>query len=405
MRERGRSNGRYILGLVKSFNSVIQVNGRRYRWPQKPLVVVCLDGSPFDYLYEAIAAGVAPYLNSLMASGFTQVVEAAMPTFTNPNNLSIVTGVPPSRHGISGNYFLDRESGHAVMMNDPSFLRAETIPAAFSRAGAKVVIITAKDKLRELLGSGLDGTCLSAEREGQPVYSPLLSEYVLRRGVEIMKSVCPDILYLSTSDYVQHLHPPGSREANEFYAVIDHHLSELDRSGARLVVTADHGMSAKTDEQGLPRIIFLQTLLHEWLGDGKATVILPITDPYVTHHGALGSFATVYLNGDADVSNVVRRLRALPGVEVALQRTAACRRFQLPADRTGDIVVCASGDTVLGTQPKDHDLSKLRAPLRSHGGLAERAVPMLVNQSISLDKNIRRLRSYDAFWIGLNAGG
>ena len=169
------------MGSTNSPGSILRVNDRDYRWPARPLVVVCLDGSPFEYLRQAIAAGVAPYLESLVARGCVRMADAAMPTFTNPNNLSIVTGVSPARHGISGNFFLDRETGLAVMMNDASFLRAETIPASFSQAGATVVVMTAKDKLRNLLGAGLTGVCLSAEQEGQPVYSALLSEHVLRR--------------------------------------------------------------------------------------------------------------------------------------------------------------------------------------------------------------------------------
>jgi phosphonoacetate hydrolase len=380
---------------------VIEVNDRAYRWPPEPLVVVCLDGSSFDYVREAIAAGAAPYLGSLVASGFVRMANAAMPTFTNPNNISIVTGVSPARHGICGNFFLDPATGRAIMMNDPSFLRADTIPGAFSRADAKVVIITAKDKLRAMLSARLDGLCLSAEQEGQPVYSALLSEHVLRRGVELMRSVRPHLTYLSTSDYVQHSHAPGSPEANQFYAIIDRHLIALDRSGATLVVTADHGMRAKADARGRPRIVFLQTLLNEWFGSGTARVILPITDPYVAHHGSLGSFATIYLAG-IKAPDVVRRLTALPAIELALERPEACRRFELPSDRTGDVVVCADGETVLGTKSEDHDLSQLLAPLRSHGGLAEREVPILFNRPISKVADLTQLRNYDAFWIGLN---
>jgi phosphonoacetate hydrolase len=333
------------------------------------------------------------------------MADAAMPTFTNPNNLSIVTGVPPARHGISGNFFLDRETGVAVMMNDASFLRAETIPAAFSRAGATVVVMTAKDKLRNLLGTGLRGVCLSAEQEGQPVYSALLSEHVLRRGAELMRSLTPDLMYLSTSDYVQHTHAPGSPEANRFYGAVDEHLGALDRLGATLVITADHGMHAKADAQGQPRIVFLQTVLDDWFGPGSTTVILPITDPYVAHHGSLGSFATVYVSNDGDVAAIVARLRAVPGVEMVLAREDACRQFELPADRIGDVVICADRATVIGTRPADHDLSVLRAPLRSHGGLAEREVPMLSNRPLPEEVSGQRLRNYDAFWIGLNAAG
>jgi phosphonoacetate hydrolase len=391
------------LGSNRSPGSTLRINDRDYRWPTSPVVVVCLDGSPFEYVRQAIAAGVAPYLASLVARGFVRMADAAMPTFTNPNNLSIVTGVPPARHGISGNFFLDRATGVAVMMNDASFLRAKTIPAAFSQAGATVVVMTAKDKLRNLLGAGLKGVCLSAEQEGQPVYSALLSEHVLRRGAELMRSLTPDLMYLSTSDYVQHTHAPGSREANRFYGAIDGHLATLDRLGATLVITADHGMQAKTDAQGQPRVVYVQTLLDDWFGRDTTRVILPITDPYVAHHGSLGSFATAYVSDDRDVTGIIERLRGVPGVDMALTREDACRQFELPADRIGDVVICADRGTVIGTRPADHDLSVLRAPLRSHGGLAEREVPMLFNRPLHDDGSGHRLKNYDAFWIGLNA--
>jgi len=368
-------------------------------------VVVCLDGSSSDYLAEAFAAGVAPYLRSLATRGFSLTVDAAMPTFTNPNNVSIVTGVPPARHGITGNFFLDPRTGRAVMMNHASFLRADTILAAFSQSGANVVAITAKDKLRLLLAAGLTGVCVSAENEGQPVYSARLSEHVLERGVELMRSSRPDLTYLSTSDYVQHTYPPGSPEANRFYGVVDGHLAELDRLGATLVVTADHGMRAKADEDGRARIVFLQTVLDEWFGAGTTTVILPITDPYVAHHGSLGSFATIHVRSTHITSSLIERVSEVPGIDVVLEREAACARFDLPADRIGDVVVCADARTVIGTRPSEHDLSALRAPLRSHGGLAEREVPMLGNAPIGGTGRERRFRNYDAFWIGLNALG
>lgn len=390
------------MGFFEPLHLPLKVNDREYAWPVRPLVVVCLDGSSFEYVLNAVASGAAPFLGSLVKKGFVRAAESAMPSFTNPNNLSIVTGVPPSRHGIAGNFFLDRQTNLAVMMNDLSFLRTETILAAFARAHAKVAVITAKDKLRTLLGAGLDGLCFSAEGEGQPVYSSLLSEHVLKRAVELMHSMRPDMMYLSTSDYVQHLFPPRSTEANHFYAVIDEQLANLDSCGATIVVTADHGMNAKTDPDGRPRILFLQESLDAWFGAGAARVILPITDPYVAHHGSLGSFASIYLENHSVTPEVLRRLSALAGVDLVLDHDAACREFELPDDRTGDVVVCANNATVLGTYPRDHDLSLLHRPLRSHGGLAEREVPMLFNRPIRLPWSSRPLKNYDAFWIGLN---
>lgn len=378
----------------------VAVNGRTYRWPTRPLAVVCLDGSSFAYIDRAIAAGVAPYLQSLVGLQFFRLVESALPSFTNPNNVSIVTGVPPSVHGISGNFFLDRRTGSAVMMNDESFLRVETVLSAFSRAGARVAIVTAKDKLRGLLCHGVSGTCTSIEATGVEVYSAALSEQALAEGARLLESDAPDIMYVSTSDYVQHKHAPGEDAANRFYAAIDRSLAAIDRLGATLVVTADHGMRAKTDAAGRVRAVYLQDVLDLWLGVGAARVVLPITDPYVRHHGALGSCAMVYLATPADAPALAGRIGAVPGIDVAAANDEASRRFDLPADRIGDIVVFSDGETVIGTRPAGHDLSALDAPLRSHGGRAEQHVPLFANRTVAADARPRH--NYDAFSVGLN---
>ena len=298
----------------------ITVNGRTYGWPARPLVVVCVDGCEPDYLAQAFLAGAMPFLASAAARGASLLGAAVIPSFTNPNNLSIVTGAPPAVHGICGNYFWDREAGAEVMMNDPKYLRCGTILAAFAEAGASVAVVTAKDKLRRLLGHGMRGTCFSSEQAdrttkaehgiddalgfvGLPlpsVYSAALSEFVFAAGVKLMESTRPDILYLSTTDYVQHKHAPGTAQANAFYRMMDGYLAKLDAMGAAIALTADHGMNAKTDEDGAPQVVYLQDVLDGWLGAGRARVILPITDPYVVHHGALGSFATIYLPEGAD---------------------------------------------------------------------------------------------------------
>ena len=402
--------------------SDITVNGRRYRWMDRPLVVVCVDGCQQEYITAAIAAGVAPYLGRLLAGAGTSVMaDCVMPSFTNPNNLSIVTGVPPSVHGICGNYFFDPERREEVMMNDPRHLRVGTILAAFSDAGAKVAVITAKDKLRKLLGHRMKGICFSSEkadqvtmaengidnvleRVGMPVpsvYSAALSEFVFVAGVKLMERERPDLMYLSTTDYIQHKAAPGTAVANEFYAMIDRHLARLDALGATIVLTADHGMNAKHGADGQPNVIYLQDTLDAWLGEGQSRVILPITDPYVVHHGALGSFALVYLSGDA-LPAVATRIAALSGIETVLTRADAAQRFELPPDRIGDLVVVARLDTVIGTSRSRHDLSGLDVPLRSHGGLSEQKVPLLVNRHIGAQPAGRRWRNFDAFDLGLN---
>jgi phosphonoacetate hydrolase len=383
-------------------------------------VVVCIDGCEPDYLNQTIQAGLAPWLASLRERGTCITANCVVPSFTNPNNLSIVTGVPPSVHGICGNYFWDREAGAEVMMNDTRYLRAPTILAALAQHGAKVAVITAKDKLRSLLGHGLSGIRFSSEKADQvsvaengigdvlslagmtvpSVYSAELSEFVFAAGVALMERDRPDVMYLSTTDYVQHKHAPGTPAANAFTSMIDRYLGRLDGMGATVVVTADHGMNAKTDAFGRPNIVFLQDLLDDWYGAGTTRVILPITDPYVVHHGALGSFATVYLATDRLMDAAVR-IKSLPGIGLVLTRDEACHRFELPPDRVGDLVVVSERLSVIGTSRGRHDLTGLDAPLRSHGGLSEQQVPLLANRPAA-DLPYRRWRNFDAFDLALN---
>ncbi len=406
----------------------VTVNGRTYAWPKVTTVVICIDGSEPDYIERAIADGLMPNMADILERGAYLKAASAMPSFTNPNNLSIVTGCPPAVHGIAGNYFLDPETGEKVMMNDPKFLRAPTIFSAFQKAGARIAVVTAKDKLRKLLGNGLtiggDGgaICFSSERAdeatleengienvldlvGQPlpdVYSAELSGFAMAAGVKLVDLAKPDLMYLSTTDYIQHKYEPGSRGANAFYAMMDGHISALDALGCTLVMVADHGMNAKHKADGSPDVIYLQDVLDEWLGTGEAEVICPITDPYVVHHGALGSFVTAYLPKNADAATVVGRLRAMEGIDTVHLRDEAAAALELPPDRIGDIVVTSTRHVVIGAAESAHDLSGLDAPLRSHGGFTEQTVPFMVNRSIVDLGDERKLRNFDAFDVALN---
>jgi phosphonoacetate hydrolase len=404
----------------------ITVNGRSYRFPKAPTVCVCIDGSEPGYIESAVAKGLAPNFARLMKEGSNLLAQSVIPSFTNPNNLSIITGTPPAVHGIAGNYFFDPATKQEVMMNDARFLRAPTIMKAFHDAGAKVAVVTAKDKLRTLLGNGLDlssgrAIAFSSEKADKAtlqdngiadvpqrigmkvpdVYSSELSEFVMAAGVSIVMREKPNLMYLSTTDYVQHKAAPGSDMANAFYAMMDRYVGALDQAGCVLVLTADHGMNDKHLPNGEPDVIYLQDKFDEWLGKGKARVILPITDPYVAHHGALGSFATVYLPEDADLRDLLTRLRAVEGIELALPRDEACRRFELPPDRIGDIVTISTVHKVLGTSRARHDLTGLTEPLRSHGGLTEQTVPMISNRKVMLPDD-RKLRNFDIFDVALN---
>ena len=401
---------------------MLTVNARSYKLPTQPTVVVCVDGCEPDYLGQAVGTGQMPWMKQALASGTGLVADCVVPSFTNPNNLSIVTGVPPSVHGICGNYLFDTATGTEVMMNDAKWLRAPTLLAALADAGKSVAVVTAKDKLRSLLGHKMKGICFSSEKSdqvdlaqngiedvlglvGKPVpsvYSADLSEFVFAAGVRLMQTRRPDVMYLSTTDYIQHKHAPGTAGANAFYTMMDGYLGQLDAMGCVIALTADHGMNAKVAMDGKPDVIYLQDWFDSWLGAAKARVILPITDPYVVHHGALGSFATVYLPEGSDVQAACDRLARVRGMEVVLTRAQAAARFELPADRIGDIVAVSERFTVIGTSASRHDLSALEVPLRSHGGISEQRVPLIVNRPLpGLDLQ-RRFRNFDAFDLALN---
>ncbi|OBG24635.1 phosphonoacetate hydrolase [Mycobacterium sp. 852002-51057_SCH5723018] len=434
-------------------STTFAINNRTYTVPDAPVVVICIDGSEPDYHLEAMKAGRMPWLSGVLAGrGSSWPAHCAMPALTNPNNLSIATGQPPAVHGICGNYLFDAERGEEVLMNDKRFLRAPTIFAAANDAGLDVVVVTAKDKLYQLLGAGLvdqgpsldgsgtlvaparTGICFSAEKAdrataagngignvldlvGMPlphVYSADLSEFTLAAGVAILKSREADLMYLSLTDYIQHKHAPGTAAANAFYEMIDSYAAQLDALGAIVVLTADHGMSAKTDDTGRAKVLYVEDAVRSILGLPAANgervdgvrVILPITDPYTVHHGALGSFASVYLPALAHRDRVIEQLCRLDGIEAAHDREDAARTYGLPADRIGDVVVLAETDTALGRFEAWHDLTGLDAPLRSHGALGELQIPFIINRCLPrpdlVDESYglpASVHNYDAFWV------
>lgn len=400
----------------------VEANGRKYTPALDCAVVICLDGCEPEYLDIAISEGLMPNLQRIRKEGTDALAHSVIPSFTNPNNMSIATGRPPSVHGICGNFLFDPETGEEVMMNDVRFLRAPTLFSKYYEGGSRVAVVTAKDKLRALLGAGLEfgedrAICFSSEKAdlatkadngihnasewlGRPVpevYSADLSEFVLAAGVKILKEWSPNVMYLSTTDYVQHKFAPNQQGAKDFYSMADKYIGELDALGAALVVTADHGMKPKHDANGKPSVIYVQDILDQWLGQAAARVILPITDPYVVHHGALGSFATAYLPAEVDINEITEKLSNLEGILLVINKSEAVKRFDLPSDRIGDIVIISTENMTLGTSVDRHDLEALKEPLRSHGGLTEQEVPFIVNRNIDLPE-VPNLRNYDAFF-------
>ena len=409
-------------------SSPIEINERQYPGiPSSTAIVICLDGSQKEYFEEASKLDLTPNIDLFKKSGEDLLVNSAIPSFTNPNNISIVTGRPSSVHGICGNFFYTPSTGEEVMMNDPQFLRAPTIFQKYYEQGAKIAIVTAKDKLRKLLSHGLKfnesrAICFSSEKSDQAnlsengieevnkwlgmevpnVYSQGLSEFVMAAGVKILNEFNPDIMYLSTTDFIQHKYAPGDEVANAFYAMFDRYIGQLNFNNNSIIVTADHGMQPKSRSDGSPNAIFLQDILDETLGKNISKVILPITDPYVVHHGALGSFATIYLSDKSKINDAIEEINKIEDIEVVLTNKEGCAQYDLPTDRMGDIICMSSQNSTIGSAEKAHDLSKLKEPLRSHGGLHEREVPFISNKKINLNDANIKLNNYDAFYHAIS---
>jgi phosphonoacetate hydrolase len=409
----------------------VELHDRTYRRPSPPTVVICADGCDPSYIEAGLRAGVLPTIARWRRDGFYARADAAMPSFTNPNNLSIVTGAPPAVHGISGNFALDRDSGAEIMMTDPAMVRGDTIFARMSQAGIAIAAITAKNKLRRMLGKGIEigarGICFSSEqadrctieehgidgveklvgRATPDMYSADLSLFVLDAGIRLVEQGRAELLYLSLSDYVQHGHAPDEPEALAFHAALDERLARLEALGCVVALTADHGMNDKALPDGRPHVIFLEDVLNAHFGAGSVRVICPITDPFVRHHGALGSFVRVYRRKTVPLATLAHAVRALPGIDAVLTRDEAAALWELPRDREADLVVTGDRNTAIGASAVEHDLSALAGRrLRSHGGAFEQTVPFLLSRPVSPEyaeiASSRRLRNFDIFAFALN---
>lgn len=408
--------------------ATVAVNGRTYARPKRPTVIIVVDGFDPAYLEHGLANGTLAVMASFAKDGFAGIAHCSIPSTTNTNNTSIVTGVPPAVHGINGNYYLDAETGKEIMITDASLLRCRTILGALSEANVSTAVVTAKDKLLKILAYEMAGIKFSSEyaqranlvengienvealvgRAQPDQYSADLSLFALDAGLKILSRFRPDVMYLSTSDYVQHKHAPGEPEADAFHQAVDTIIGRMVALGANVAVTADHGMNDKSAADGSANVIYLEDALNARFGPAAVRVICPIADPFVRHHGALGSFVRVYCRRPADLKAMIDFTRAFPGVELVLDRAQVCAQYDLPIDRESDFAVFADRHTVIGARREEHDLSQLAGHrLRSHGGLAEQKVPFLLSRPLKAEyrAQLGPLHNYDIFDFALNGVG
>jgi phosphonoacetate hydrolase len=380
----------------------ITINGRDYAPPSHRTAVICTDGLDPSYLEDAFERRLTPRLLELADGGTFAIGDSQLPSFTNPNNLSIITGAAASIHGIPGNHYL-APTGREVQLVDPEALRAPSIHAALASAGTSVLAVTTKEKLRRLLAAGgvpaVSAECADEQgvagiehvarlvRRPKPgIYDWDCSHYALELALVLSELLDVELLYVSLTDFVQHSAGPGEELSDLYLRRLDELVGEYLDRGWRLGLVADHGMNAK-GSAATPTVRYLADIL-EAAGLPDVRVVLPITDPYVVHHASLGSAAWVHVDG-MEPDDVAALLAEVEGVEEVLPRAAAARELEIPEDRIGDLVVLADGATALGGHEREHDLSQLRGPLRTHGGRHEQRVPILLSERVQLPARTR----------------
>ena len=335
-------------------------------------VIMCIDGLGPEYL----DMGHAPTLEEVGRKGFACQGRAMMPTVTNVNNVSMVTASYPEVHGITSNYRWDSSSNQGFYVESAEHILAETIFQRTARLGGASILVTSKDKLRTLLGDGATHS-ISSERPPAwvvdavgpppPIYSLEVNAWAVDAASHALAQCPAEVAYVATTDYAMHTYPPGSEPAQHHLSLLDEAIGRLlDAHGdVRLLVTADHGMSAKERMVDVGRELARAGV--------KAMAVPVIKDRYTVHHSNLGGSIYVHLEDAAQADEAVAFLQGVPGVDEALTRCEAAARFRLRPEGIGDLMALGAGDTVFGS------LDEVEMPpgLRSHGSLHEEAVPIL----------------------------
>lgn len=339
----------------------------------KRAFLICIDGCDPDYIKRSSV----PNLRRLARRG-TYIEEgiSMVPTVTNVNNVSLITGAYPDKHGITSNCYYDMDSGKEVYMESAEFIKTETIFEKVKKFGIRTCLLTSKEKLLTLLRKGAE-TTLSAENPPQwvvkevgpqpNIYSSEVNIWLFEALLSVIQRCEPNFIYLATTDYTMHKHPPEDPEAQEHMAAIDAGIGKLIDlfPDAFFCVTADHGMAEKE------KVVNLEATLKN---HGIRSMIIPtVKDKYIPHHSNLSGSAYVYLLDRQDRSRAYEILHHTEGVEEILANTEIVR-YHLSAERTGDFFVLGEEAYVFGRI--DGSERKKVSQVRSHGSLHEREVPI-----------------------------
>ena len=336
-----------------------------------------------------------PNLRRLMQEGVFRKVSSVIPSVTNVNNASIVTASFPESHGITGNYWYDRQSGREYYMESSDFLLEPTLFEIARRLGYRTALLTAKEKILRLLNKGTD-IAVSAQNpppewvdrigKTESIYSAEINYWLMRALQWLLKNQAAELIYVATTDYMMHSYAPEEDPSQKHLHTVDELLGRVlnDCPGLELYLTADHGMNAKTEAIDLGKILAAAKI--------KAQAIPIIKDKYVRHHSNMGGASYIYLDRSEQVEEALSLLGELRGLDGVFRKDKAVRKFHLHPERIGDIFVLGERHVAFGLLNAEREEIKIR----SHGSRFEATVPLLAfgsnNNSVNYHYNLDVVR-------------
>lgn len=347
--------------------------------PQRT-VIFMVDGLGADY----IAASEMPVLKGWQKRGISRMVEGVMPSVTNANNTGICCGVWPEQHGITANFFLNEATAKEEYMESADLVLAPTLFERAAKRGVRSALLSSKKKSISLLPRGAD-IVMSAEIPGPGwvqrlgpapnIYSAEINHWLLKAAIWVLKNHRDiGVLYVHTTDYPMHMWPAEDERSKRHMAGFDALVGEIAAAApdAAILLTADHAMHHKSRCWDLGKACEARGLVLR-------SAISAEQDKYLKHHSGYGGTAWVYLKSPRDADRAAAMMHGFAGVTEVLTRTEAAKRFRTMPARIGELVVLGDRDTVFGNL--DTETATLPPEYRSHGGLDDTHVPLLLHNA------------------------
>jgi phosphonoacetate hydrolase len=348
---------------------------------RRKILIILIDG--FDPQY--LEASDMPNLRRMGSSGMLKTASSVIPSVTNVNNASLITGSFPASHGVTANCFYDRAAKQPVEMENAAFLLKPTLLARARPLGWNTALVAAKDKVVTLCGAGA-GITISGEfpsqewtnkvGPAQPIYSAQVNFWVFQAANFLLSKTAVDLVYLSTTDYMMHTYAPDQAQSLEHLHHVDKLLGDIaaDNPKLEILLTADHGMNHKTIGIDVGRELARSSI--------RCQAISVIQDKHVVHHKGLGGASYVYLEDIKDLAKARDMLREVEGVEAVYTASEAAARFHLRQEHLGDLVLLGAKEIAFGNLLSPREAINVR----SHGSLHESHVPVMVyNRQVRAD--------------------